>query len=198
MCANTPGAFTVTGISNATQFDWQVTNGLEIVSENGATASIQAVSGTTGTITVAGENTCGKGTPATLNIQILPIPEIQIVVPDEIIEGEPATFSFETAAGPFKNIVWDLGDNATSSEEVPQHVYSSDGSYTVALTVLDNSNCENTEEVSITVLSIPELGENDIKNVITANGDTKNGYLYIENIEKYPSNQVVWHDAIWD
>lgn len=194
MCAETPGTFTVTGISNATQYDWQVTSGLEILAENAATASIQAVSGTTGTITVTGENSCGKGSPATLTIQILPIPEIQIVVPDDIIEGEPAIFSYESSAGPFKNIAWDLGDNATSSEEVPQHTYSTDGSYTVTLTVLDNSNCENTEEVSITVLSIPELGENDIKNVITANGDTKNGYLFIENLEKYPSNEVVLLD----
>jgi gliding motility-associated-like protein len=194
MCANTPGTFTVTGISNSTQFDWQVTSGLEIVSENDATASIQAVSGTTGTITVAGENGCGKGTPATLSIQILPSPEAQIIVPSDIIEGEPVTFSYESGDGPFKSITWDLGDNATSSEEVPQHAYSTDGTYLVTLTVVDDSNCENTEEASVTVLSIPELGANDIKNVITANGDTKNGYLYIENLEKYPSNEVVLLD----
>ena len=38
------------------------------------------------------------------------------------------------------------------------------------------------------------LSDTDIKNVITANGDEQNGLLYIENIEKYPSNQVVLLD----
>jgi gliding motility-associated-like protein len=43
-------------------------------------------------------------------------------------------------------------------------------------------------------LSIPELSETNIKNVITANGDSRNGLLYIQNLEKYPSNQVVLLD----
>jgi gliding motility-associated-like protein len=194
MCMNTPGAFTVAGITNSTRYDWQATSGLEITSENGTTASIQGVSGTSGTITVIGENSCGTGVPTTLTVQILAVPEVQINVPAEILEGESAVFSFESASAPFKTISWDLGDNATSTLDAPEHTYAADGNYLVTLTVLDNSNCETTEEVDIVVLSIPELGENDIKNVITANGDTKNGYLYIENIEKYPSNQVVLLD----
>jgi len=41
---------------------------------------------------------------------------------------------------------------------------------------------------------LAELSDSDIKNVITANGDQQNGFLYIESIEKYPSNQVVLLD----
>ena len=43
-------------------------------------------------------------------------------------------------------------------------------------------------------MPLADLNETDIKNVITANGDDQNGFLYIESIEKYPSNQVVLLD----
>jgi gliding motility-associated-like protein len=41
---------------------------------------------------------------------------------------------------------------------------------------------------------LPDLDESSIKNVITANGDSQNGFLYIENIENFPSNEVVLLD----
>ena len=43
-------------------------------------------------------------------------------------------------------------------------------------------------------MPLEDLDESAIKNVITANGDDQNGFLYIESIEKYPSNQVVLLD----
>jgi gliding motility-associated-like protein len=44
------------------------------------------------------------------------------------------------------------------------------------------------------VSPVPDLSDANIKNVITANGDEQNGFLYIENIEKFPSNQVMLLD----
>jgi gliding motility-associated-like protein len=193
LCTNNPSTYTISGISDALRYNWQVSGGLEILSQNGASASIQSVSGTSGTITVTSENGCGSGSTASLEVQILTSPEVQIVTPSEVITGEIAEFSFESASA-IQAIQWDFGDNATSTELAPQHQYTTDGNYQVALTVLDDASCETTESITLVVLPLPELSDTNIKNVITANGDSQNGFLYIENIEKHPSNQVVLLD----
>lgn len=193
LCTNIETPFTVTGISNALRYNWQVTAGLEVLSQSGADATIQGVSGTSGTITVTGENSCGTGGTASLAVQILTAPAVEIIAPSEVIVNEPANFSFQSATT-FQSILWDFGDNGTSTEDAPQHQYSTDGDYQVTLTVTDDASCETTASVSISVLPLPELSDSNIKNVITANGDTQNSFLYIEHIEKYPSNQVVLLD----
>lgn len=194
LCANSESAYTISGISNAQRYQWQVTGGLEIVSQSGATAVIRAVSGTTGSITASGENGCGTGNGASLTVQILPAPDFQIVAPTVVIAGEIAAFSYETSSGSFSSILWNFGDNVTSSESAPQHQYAAAGEYTVSLMAVNNLDCENTETVTVSVSPVPDLSDANIKNVITANGDQQNGFLYIENIDKYPSNQVVLLD----
>ncbi len=193
ICTNTPSIYTISGISNALQYQWQLSPGLQIVSQSGTTASIQASSGSNGTISAIGENSCGTGGSANLTVQILTAPTFQIVAPQEILIGSIASFSYQSSSV-LQNILWDFGDNATSTEEAPQHAYTSEGNYVVTLEASDNTNCENTDDVSVVVLPLPALTETNIKNVITANGDSHNGVLYIENIEKYPSNQVVLLD----
>jgi gliding motility-associated-like protein len=194
LCTGSGDTFTVSGISNALRYNWQVTSGLEIVSQNGASATIQGVSGTAGTITVTGENSCGTGSTVSVPVQIIPAADLQITSPSEVLVNETANFSFESPVDNFKSIIWDFGDNGTSTEEAPQHQFTTDGTYTVNLTVLTDLNCENSTSVDIIVLPLPDISETDIKNVITANGDTQNGFLYIENLEKYPSNEVVLLD----
>ena len=53
---------------------------------------------------------------------------------------------------------WDFGDSSTSSEQNPSHIYASQGSYTVSLTV-SNANGSNTKTVTncITVNACPHL-----------------------------------------
>lgn len=50
--------------------------------------------------------------------------------------------------------LWDFGDNATSTEENPYHVYSLEGSYTITLTA-GTGNCASSYSKSIVVLSDP-------------------------------------------
>jgi gliding motility-associated-like protein len=194
LCVNGESTYAISGITNAQRYQWQVTPGLEIVSQTGANVTIRAISGSTGTITAIGENNCGTGGSANLTVQILPGPDFEIVTPEEVITGEPAEFSYQTSSGSFSSVRWDFGDNATSTEDSPVHQYSAEGDYTVSLTAVNDLGCENTKSTTINVLPVRELADTDIKNVITANGDEQNGFLYIENIEKYPSNQVVLLD----
>jgi gliding motility-associated-like protein len=193
ICTDTQSTFTVNGISGANTYNWQVTAGLQIISQTGTTASIRAVSGANATISVMGENSCGTGGSASRTIQLLTSPEVQIIAPSEVIIGEPASFAYESSST-FQTILWNFGDTETSIETSPQHLYLTEGSYQVTLNVVDEFNCSNTDDATVAVLSIPELSETNIKNVITANGDSRNGLLYIQNLEKYPSNQVVLLD----
>jgi gliding motility-associated-like protein len=172
-----------------------VTPGLEIVSQTGTTASIRALSGTSGIITVTPENSCGAGAASTsLTVQILQTPALQINAPAEVIVNEPAQFSFETSGGTANAILWDFGDNGTSTDATPTHLYTSEGNYQIMLRATGENTCEGTAAAAITVLPLAELDETAIKNVITANGDEQNSFLYIESIEKYPSNQVMLLD----
>lgn len=194
LCTTGSSSYTVSGITNALRYQWQVTGGLQMVSQTGTSATIQALSGTSETITVTGENNCGAGGSANLTIQVLPTPVIEIIAPAEVLAGEMAGFSIQTSTPSFASILWNFGDGATAVEATPQHQYETDGDFEVSLIVQDDSQCEASEAVTIKVLPLPELKEYDIKNVITANGDSQNGFLYIQNIEKFPSNQVVLLD----
>jgi gliding motility-associated-like protein len=193
ICTNVESTYTVTGIGNATQYQWQASDGLEVLSQSGASVTIQAASGTSGTITVMGENSCGNGGSGNLVVQILPALDVEIVAPSEVIVNEPADFSLETSAA-FQSILWDFGDSGSATEAAAEHIYTADGTYTVTLTVTDKAGCETTRTKTIIVSPVPDLTDTNIKNVITANGDDSNGFLYIENIEKFPSNQVVLLD----
>ena len=194
LCTNGEGIYTIAGISGVKQYQWQVSGGLEIITESGSTATIRAASGTDGRITVAGENGCGLGNVAGMDIQILPAPDVRIIPPAEIIAGEMAGFSYQSSSNNISSVSWDFGDNSNSSEAAPEHQYNEPGDYTVSLLAVNELTCENAASITIVALPFPDLSDANIKNVITANGDSQNGFLYIENIEKYPANQVVLLD----
>ena len=194
LCTEIESTYSLTGIDNATGYQWLVSDGLQIVSQSNTSAMIRAVSGSSGTITVTGENSCGSGESGNFVVQILPSPDVEIVTPSQIIVDEPADFSLETSAAEFKSILWDFGDNGSATESTPSHTYTADGTYPITLTVTDDANCEAIRTKTIIVAPVPDISDTNIKNVITANGDDSNAFLYIENIEKYPSNQVVLLD----
>lgn len=55
---------------------------------------------------------------------------------------------------------WDFGDGNTSSEENPEHVYQSSGTYTVSLTATNDYGSDNIEQnVEISLESAPEIDD---------------------------------------
>lgn len=66
------------------------------------------------------------------------------VTPSSGVAGT-TTFSFvDQSSGPVSSWLWQFGDNTTSSQQNPTHVYASAGTYTVTLTVSGNGTNSST------------------------------------------------------
>lgn len=119
------------------------------------TNSINATVGTlTGTISVTPSNTCGNGTPRTLNITSLStMPNASFTFVDN---NGTVTFTSTSTGG--TSYYWDFGDGTNSNLENTTHTYGANGNYTVTLTVTNacgnNTYTENIDITSLNVLNI--------------------------------------------
>jgi hypothetical protein len=193
ICTGDIATLTLTGISNATSFNWQVPAGIVIESDNGASIGIRAMSGSGGTVVVTASNECGTSAPVNSNVSVLPLPEVSINLPASAFPGDPAFFSFNSSAQ-IQSIEWDFGDGGGSSAATVEHVFAAGGDYPVTVAVTASNGCENSDTKVFTVFAEPDLDAFAIKNVITANGDDKNRVLYIENLDRHPENEVRFLD----
>lgn len=98
---------------------------------------------------------------------------------------------------------WDFGDGTTSTATSPQHTYTAPGTYTVALTVTDNSGANNSTSQSITVYGLSamewEVSRGSWKEVIVQIRKTDNSDQRIQDIAFVPgtgpslSQQLKWY-----
>ncbi|GLQ93099.1 PKD domain-containing protein [Dyella acidisoli] len=63
------------------------------------------------------------------------------------------TNSSTDTGGTISSYAWNFGDNTTSTVASPSHTYAAAGTYTVTLTVTDNTGATNTKTASVTVSS---------------------------------------------
>ena len=68
---------------------------------------------------------------------------------------------------------WSFGDGATSSDRNPAHTYGAAGTYTVRLTVTDDSSATAIAERSVTVAATTAI-------TLQARGRKRNGYAYVD------------------
>jgi uncharacterized delta-60 repeat protein len=81
---------------------------------------------------------------------------IAVLSADELSGNAPLTVNFSSAGSsdPDGNIVsyfWDFGDQTTSTEANPSHIYSNAGSYTAVLKVFDNGGASAQDSAMIVV-----------------------------------------------
>ncbi|HLT75393.1 MAG TPA: gliding motility-associated C-terminal domain-containing protein, partial [Ohtaekwangia sp.] len=192
-CEGTEATITLTGVSNATSFNWAVPAGVTILFQSDASVRIRATSGPGGAVSATPSNECGAGSQTNGNITVIPAPSLAIDLPASPFTDVPVQFTFSSSAT-IANASWNFGDGGTANGLVVEHAYSESGSYNIALTATADNGCENSASSPFVVLDEPELGDLSIKNVITANGDESNAYLHIVNIDRYPDNEVRFLD----
>ncbi|MEM7549463.1 MAG: FG-GAP-like repeat-containing protein [Bacteroidota bacterium] len=83
---------------------------------------------------------------------------------------------------------WDFGDGNSSSDQNPVNVFLSSGAFDVQLTVFNSNGCSDALLREVFVQDIIPIR---VADVVTPNGDGKNDFLFIENIERYPDNSLV-------
>jgi len=71
--------------------------------------------------------------------------------------GIPVQFTdHSTGAG---NWAWNFGDNSTSTQQSPQHTYSTGGSYTITLTVTAANSCQDATTQKLDIVTGTEKGQ---------------------------------------
>jgi len=96
--------------------------------------------------------------------------------PYEGMEGGEISFdgSASTDNGEIVEYLWDFGDGNTGTGVSPTHIYNEADTYTVTLTVVDDSDASSTTVSSTATVS--EDAEETEQTVIAAAGEDKNGF----------------------
>ncbi|MBN2468611.1 MAG: PKD domain-containing protein [Deltaproteobacteria bacterium] len=102
-----------------------------------------------GTYPVVLEATNGLGTDVCVKYVTVLDPGISlsaefVAAPRSGAVGTEVIF-INTTPGEFDKYLWDFGDNSSSTEEDPEHVYTSAGVYTVGLTLMDSNGSVYTQ-----------------------------------------------------
>lgn len=90
-------------------------------------------------------------TAVTVNVYQKPTADFieinQVCTSQEVIFTNTSNYNIDIAT----SFLWDFGDNQTSSEESPTHIYGGAGDVTVTLTISYDSNCTDTYQQDITI-----------------------------------------------
>ena len=191
VCQGSSHRYEASGWTDATDYQWILPTQMRSVREEDQVAEIVAeLIGEAGEVQLQaiGLNKCGAGMTVTKNISIRNNPVVTISEPQIVVAGQPFDPAYNATA-PLTQWQWNFGDGDTSSGQYPEHTYDKPGPYVVSLNAFDENNCPGSSTLALVVTSA--ISSNNIKNVITANGDSQNGYLVVENLEKFPNNEVV-------
>ncbi len=193
ICQNESVNLTALGFQNALTYVWTLPAELSTTSSTSAsTISVKGDAAPGGKIIVAARNDCGLSTEATAFITVNPLPIVSIQAPpasEQIIDDLlQFTSSVDVSVSSY---AWSFGDGGSSSDvSSTEHVYTSEGQFTVSLIVKTAAGCEGSADANLNITEFPTLSTTAIKNVVTANEDGKNDKLIVENIERFPNNTI--------
>ena len=97
-------------------------------------------------------NNSGGTSSDTLQVMVNPLPEADFTFG---IDGGFQTYTFNNGSSAVNTYAWDFGDGVTSTDSVPTHTYTQNGTYTVTLTVTGDCGTDiKTAEIVIDNVSI--------------------------------------------
>jgi len=135
--------------------------------EKGDGVVVQHVYSKGGTYTVLLTVTDDKGASSPLSrtieiekveVQNLPPIPVMVIAGNQVV-GESINFDASSSSDPDGQIVsyeWDFGDGGSSDKKVISHIYTSEGSYTVKLTVTDDKGSSVTARKDLVISGKPE------------------------------------------
>ena len=77
---------------------------------------------------------------------------VEILAPDEIVEGDSAEIRAHGSKPSGAKYLWDFGDNLGGSGENVNHIFMEEGEYTITLTVIDGEGSVGVAKREITIL----------------------------------------------
>lgn len=163
LCAGSPGIFTNTSSPTPLSVVWDFGDGTTSTDLN--PSKTFSAPGTYIIKLVSDFGPCKDS--ATQSITINPLPTVDFTTSDTLHCGRPYTVSFNNASTGGVSYLWDFGDNTTSTDANPVHVYDTTGHFTVQLTVFNANACStvlvknnlvNITGPSIQLTSVPDSG----------------------------------------
>ncbi len=141
-CANTQIAITDTS-SFATRWFWDMGDGTTDTIQNPFHAYPSSLSNFVITQTVSDTGGCSASISKSIFTDL-----VSSLLASETEVCGPDTVFFYTSLQNYASYLWDFGDGQTSSLVNPKHLYTSEGTYHVSLTLVDNIGCIHTYFVS--------------------------------------------------
>lgn len=141
-CVGTQVSITDNSTVGANQWIWNLGNGETVITQN--TSATYSTPGTY-TIKLTSKNS-GSGCQAVATHQIIihPSPTASFTA-NPVVSCAPATVTFTNTSPPGTSFHWDFGDGQTATGQNPSpHVYTTEGIYSVTLSMTDVNGCKDT------------------------------------------------------
>lgn len=173
------------------EYEWKVNGGL-VLPINNESIKVKWEESTTQAKSVKLINTKYQYADS-IKVDVFPVPKADFEVPENI--GISSLIQFQNiSTGTISTYYWDFDEaDNTSSEKKPTTSFSVQGQHKVHLVVTNNVGCK--ADVTKQVFVLGEVTNVLIANLLTPNADGKNDLLFIENLERYPENEVKLYTA---
>lgn len=106
-------------------------------------------------VTLLVETTNGCKDYKAISIPVYPLPTANFAN-DTVCKNEPPTqFNSDLSSGTLVAWDWNFGDNITSSQQNPSHIYQNDGQFSTQLIVTTDKGCKDTVVKQVVVYPLP-------------------------------------------
>ncbi|HQQ94320.1 MAG TPA: PKD domain-containing protein [Bacteroidia bacterium] len=131
------------------------------------------------------------------SILITPRPEARFTYTNNALPGLGASVQFRDTSNNAHRWHWAFGNGDTSNLQDPIENYSSNGTYTVTLTVYDVFGCPSVFTSTVLVENVVSSLAELIPNMITPNSDGKNDIWRLDFIQVFYPKAVIEVFNIW-
>ncbi len=122
------------------------------------------------TYVLTATNSCGQTITDSVFVDVNQPPVIDLpILMASICPGESVSFLNNAANSASWDYAWNFGDGTTSSQMNPSHVYNTQGTYDISLTITDDNGCSSTMTEGSQVIVNPQANAVFISSSIEEN-----------------------------